>query len=87
MTTMMREAKTHLDADFTIKDVRFDEQMLWIELIDGRVVGSPLAWSTRLKEATPEQRENWRLIAGRTSVHWPDLDEDISVRVLMNHSS
>jgi hypothetical protein len=48
-------------------------------LTDGRTISVPLAWSWRLSEATPEQRANFRLIGAGEGVHWPDVDEDISV--------
>jgi hypothetical protein len=55
--------------------------------VDGRVIGSPLAWSSRLSQATQEQRARWTLSPSKTGVHWPEIDEDISARVLMGHSS
>jgi hypothetical protein len=52
-------------------------------LADGREVSVPLAWFPRLRDATPAQRSNWRLIGGGVGVHWPDLDEDISAESLL----
>ena len=52
-------------------------------LADGREVLVPLAWFPRLRDATPAQRANWRLIGGGVGVHWPDIDEDISVESLL----
>ena len=66
-----------------IQTVRTDNDKLWFQLTDGRVLGVPLGWFPRLVNATSEQRATWRIIDG-TDVHWPDVDEDISVRVLMN---
>jgi hypothetical protein len=53
-------------------------------LVDGRVISVPLAWSWRLSEATPAQRANFRLIGTGQGVHWPDVDEDISVEGLLH---
>ncbi|MCR4377281.1 MAG: DUF2442 domain-containing protein [Rhodospirillales bacterium] len=63
------------------KALRFDENSMWVELDDGRVVGVPLAWFPRLLHATPEQRENYEL--SRRGMHWEALDEDISVEGIL----
>jgi hypothetical protein len=54
------------------------------DLTDGRVISVPLVWSWRLSEATPVERANFRLIGTGQGVHWPDVDEDISVEGLLN---
>ncbi len=54
-----------------------------VELSDGRSISAPLAWYPRLLHGTPEERSNWRLIGGGTGIHWPALDEDISVGNLL----
>jgi hypothetical protein len=87
MATMRPRGKTQIESNYTIVDVRTDDTMLWITLQDGRVIGSPLAWSPRLSDATTEQRANWRLSPSKTGIHWPEVDEDISVRVLVGHPS
>ncbi len=48
-------------------------------LVDGRVISVPLVWSWRLSEATPAQRDNYEIIGDGQGVHWPDIDEDLSV--------
>ena len=53
---------------------------LTIELADGRTITAPLAWYPRLQHGTPAERNNWRLIGNGEGIHWPDLDEDISVK-------
>lgn len=63
--------------------VRFEGSMVYFQLTDGREIGMPLEWSERLARATPEQRAHWRPIGGGVGVHWPDVDEDISVPVLL----
>ena len=61
-----------------IKDVEVTDETITARLVDGRVIGVPLAWSWRLSDATPAQRANWELIGDGNGVHWPDVDEDIS---------
>lgn len=56
---------------------------LTVELSDGRVLSVPLVWYPRLRHATPEERQRWRFIDGGEGIHWPDLDEDISVANLL----
>lgn len=63
------------------KAVRFDEDSLWVDLADGRMIAVPLAWFPRLLRATPEQREKVELSPG--GLHWDALDEDISVAGLL----
>ena len=65
------------------KKIWFDEDFVWVRLNDGRVIGAPLAWFPRLLNASPEQRENWQLIGVGEGIHWPDIDEDISIRGLL----
>ena len=55
------------------------EDSVIIDLADGRSVPAPLAWYPRLLQGRPEERNHWRLIGEREGIHWPDLDEDISV--------
>ncbi len=52
-------------------------------LVDGRTISVPLAWSWRLSEATPEQRSNFQVIGDGLGIHWPDIDEDISVEGML----
>ena len=63
--------------------VRVSGDTLTAELSDGRTISVPLDWYPRLTHATPEERDNWRLIGGGEGIHWPDLDEDISVEGLI----
>ena len=64
-------------------DVRFSKKKMCVGLKDGREISVPLNWFPRLKEATPKQRKNWQLIGKGVGIHWPDLDEDISVSALL----
>ncbi len=59
--------------------VRVDEDMLWVEAEDGRQLGVPLARFPRLAAATPEQLSHWELLGRGIGIHWPEVDEDISV--------
>ena len=74
-------------AEFTsdprIQDVRVTADEIVVHLADGRVISVPLAWSWRLSEATPKQRADFRLIGDGQGVHWPDVDEDISVEGML----
>ena len=64
-------------------EVSLTEDTLTVELSDGRTIAVPLAWYPRLVHATEEERGNWRLIGGGRGIHWPNLDEDISVEGLL----
>ena len=74
---------TVASSDPRIRDVRVTEDEIIAQLVDGRVISVPLAWSWRLSEATPTQRANFRLIGTGQGVHWPDVDEDISVEGML----
>ena len=65
------------------KSVSFDEVMMQVLLTDGRMVSVPLAWFPLLFKATPEQRTKYEIGGGGTSLHWPELDEDLSVAGLL----
>src|SRR6059036_1897667 len=62
---------------------RIVDDAVVIDLSDGRTVTAPLAWYPRLLHATARERRHWRLIGGGDGVHWPDLDEDLSVEGLL----
>ncbi len=66
-----------------IKDISVTEDTITAQLVDGRIISVPLAWSWRLSEATPKQRANWRMIGDGHGVHWPDIDEDISAEGML----
>ena len=54
-----------------------------VELADGRTISAPLAWYPRLLHATPEQRAHCIVAGAGFGIHWPDLDEDLSVEGLL----
>jgi hypothetical protein len=66
-----------------IKNVRWAEDTMSVDLLDGRTIVVPLAWYPRLLDASPEQRRNWRLSGAGFGIHWPDLDEDLSTEGLL----
>lgn len=65
-------------------DVRVTRDLLVVALHDGRVVSVPLTWYPRLAEATPRERAGWQLIGPGIGIHWPALDEDVSVQALLD---
>ncbi len=56
------------------------DDALTVDLSDGRTISVPLAWYPRLLQGTPGDRDNWRFIGENEGMHWPELDEDISVK-------
>lgn len=65
------------------QDVRVSEDELIVPLVDGRTITVPLAWFPRLLHATAEQRSRFELLGDGEGIHWPDVDEDISVAGLL----
>jgi hypothetical protein len=59
------------------------DEALVVDLTDGRTITVPLIWFPRLSYGTPDERTNWRLIGNGAGIHWPALDEDISVESLL----
>ena len=78
MTTLAIELRM-----VSAQNVTVTEEALIVDLSDGRTVSTPLAWFPRLLYGTPEERNKWRLIGDGEGVHWPELDEDISVENLL----
>ena len=66
-----------------ITDLRVTEAEITAYLVDGRTVSVPLAWSWRLSEASPEQRNRWEILGDGAYIHWPDVDEDISIEGML----
>lgn len=66
-----------------IASIEVDADELTAHLTDGRTISVPLAWSWRLSEATPEQRRHYEIMASGQGVHWPEVDEDISVKGML----
>jgi len=65
------------------QNITVNEDSITVDFIDGRTITVPLEWYPRLVYGTPEERNNWRLIGKGEGIHWPELDEDISVENLL----
>ena len=65
------------------ENVTLTDDTLAVDLSDGRTISVPLTWFPRLVHASPEERDNWRLIGKGQGIHWEDIDEDISVEGLL----
>jgi hypothetical protein len=66
-----------------VRHVRTTRDTLTVDLLDGRSISVPLAWYPRLFKATAAQRSNWDICGGGFGIHWPDVDEDLSVEGLL----
>jgi hypothetical protein len=64
-------------------DVKVTESTLNVDLSDGRSITVPISWYPRLDNATPSERDRWELIGDGHGIHWPEIDEDISVQGLL----
>ncbi len=67
-----------------ITGVSFEDDMLGVYLSDGRQIRVPLEWFPKLRDASSEKRKDWRLIGKGIGIHWPDLDEDLSLDGLLS---
>ncbi len=65
------------------KKVRFDDEVMWVDLSDGRVIGVPLAYFPQLKIAKKKNRVDYIISGGGRGIHWDELDVDISVKNLL----
>ncbi len=64
-------------------DVSLSEDCLTVDLADGRSISVPLLWYPRLSHGNAQERGHWELIGDGVGIHWPDLDEDISIEALL----
>jgi hypothetical protein len=78
MSTSVSELRTVKATEVNVTD-----DTLTVDLADGRTLSVPLTWYPRLLHGTPRERGNWRLIGNGVGIHWPDLDEDISIEGLL----
>jgi uncharacterized protein DUF2442 len=69
--------------DERVANVSFDPDRLIVDLMDGRTIAVPLAWYPRLLEATAQQRASWEIAGAGYGIHWPQIDEDLSVEGLL----
>ena len=65
------------------QDVQCSDDALTVILVDGRVVSAPLSWFPRLSQASPEQKSKWELLGDGEGIHWPEIDEDLSIAGLL----
>lgn len=78
-----RVRRAYVPATALAQSVEFDDEMMHVRLADGRVISVPIIWFPVLYEATSEQRAHYEIGGGGIGLHWPELDEDLSVANLM----
>jgi len=83
VNTDAKSARGYVPTTALAKAVRFDEEMMHVSLTDGRLISVPIIWFPLLRGATSEQRAKYEIGGAGTSLHWPELDEDLSVAGLM----
>lgn len=66
------------------QEISYSEESILVQLVDGRVISAPLIWFPKLASATKEQLENCELLGEGEGIHWPALDEDLSVAGLLS---
>lgn len=67
-----------------IVKVWFDDENIFVKTDTGHIIGNPLKWFARLKNATPEQRNNFEAGSSQESLHWEEIDEDLSLESLFD---
>jgi Protein of unknown function (DUF2442) len=72
-----------IKVDPTAVDVTVTDERLTVILADGRELSAPLTWIPRLMEAADAQRQKWRFIGRGRGIHWPEIDEDVSIASLL----
>lgn len=82
-STKPKRPRAYVPVTALAKSVEFDEAMMQVVFTDGRVLCVPLAWFPVLHAARPEQRARYEIGGGGVGLHWPDLDEDLSIAGLM----
>ena len=75
--------RAYVPTSAVAESVEFDENMMHVHLADGRIIGVPLIWFPLLHDATQSQLRNCEISPAGIGIHWPDLDEDLSVAGLM----
>jgi hypothetical protein len=83
VNTDAKSQRAYVPTTALAKSVDFDEDMMHVLLTDGRRISVPIAWFPLLLKASPEQRTKYEVGSGGSSLHWPELDEDLSVAGLM----
>jgi len=80
MNTLKLKNGVTVPTEARISTVRFDDDYLHCELADGRIISVPMIWYPRLWNAEPEYRNIYNLTGDGYGIHWPELDEDLSVK-------
>jgi len=83
VSTDAKSQRAYVPTSALAKSVNFDEEMMHVTLTDGRRISAPIIWFPLLRGATSEQRAKYEIGGGGTSLHWPELDEDLSVASLL----
>ncbi len=83
VSTDAKSQRAYVPTSALAKSVSFDDEMMHVSLTDGRLISVPIIWFPLLRGATPEQRAKYEIGGGGASLHWPELDEDLSVAGLM----
>jgi hypothetical protein len=83
VSTDAKSRRAYVPNSALAKSVNFDDEMMHVSLTDGRLISVPIIWFPLLRAATSEQRANYEIGGGGTSLHWPELDEDLSMAGLM----
>jgi hypothetical protein len=86
MSSLVSKAKApraYVPTSALAREIHFEGEMMQVFLQDGRIVAVPVLWFPRLSAATARQRRRYRIGGGGRSIHWPDIDEDLSVAGLL----
>jgi hypothetical protein len=81
--TSLRATRAYVPTSALAKAVSFDDSLMHITFTDGRILSVPLIWFPLLHKASPDQRRQCEIGAGGRALHWPELDEDVSVANLL----
>jgi hypothetical protein len=84
VSTNAKSQRVYVPTTALAKSVNFDEEMMHVSLTDGRCISVPIIWFPVLRKATSDQRSKYEIGGGGISLHWPDLDEDLSVAGLLS---
>jgi hypothetical protein len=78
-----KNARGYVPSSALAKSLEFDDDTMRVVFMDGRVLSVPLAWFPNLRRASPAELARYEIAGGGVSLHWPDLDEDLSIAGLM----
>ncbi len=81
--TKIKLRRAYVPTSALAQSVDFKDEMMRVHLTDGRVLSVPVSWFPALRDASPQQRARYEIGAGGRGLHWPELDEDLSVAGLM----